>query len=148
VLIDKAGIARLLPHSGAMCLLDGVLNWDEMRIRCATTSHRAADNPMRRGGKLGILCGVEYAAQAMALHGGLAGGKPAGGRREAAGFLASVRSLACHVDRLDVLQGPIIVAAERLHGEAGRAIYSFLLQHADRTLLSGKAAVVLQAVGA
>ena len=143
MLIDKIGIAGLIPHSGAMCLLDGVLRWDDVRIQCTATSHQADSNPLRRNGQLGILCGVEYAAQAMALHGRLAAAAQTCGQAQA-GFLAAIRSVACHVDRLDVLPGTIIVAAERLMGDAERAIYSFLLRHQDCILLDGRAVVVLQ----
>jgi predicted hotdog family 3-hydroxylacyl-ACP dehydratase len=157
VLIEKADIARLIPHAGAMCLLDAVLDWDAIRIRCVATSHRDMQNPLRRSGRLGILCGVEYAAQAMALHGSLAStgagtarsaAPGAGTARSAAtgaGYLASVRDLACHTDRLDLLTGVLIVEAERLHGDAERAIYGFALRHDDRILLDGRAAVVLKA---
>jgi predicted hotdog family 3-hydroxylacyl-ACP dehydratase len=157
VLIEKADITRLIPHAGAMCLLDAVLEWDAVRIRCVATSHRDMQNPLRRSGRLGILCGVEYAAQAMALHGSLAStgagtarsaAPGAGTARSAAtgaGYLASVRDLACHTDRLDLLTGVLIVEAERLHGDAERAIYGFALRHDDRILLDGRAAVVLKA---
>jgi len=139
MLIDRAGIARLIPHSGDMCLLDHVMHWDAARIDCVAESHRAATNPLRRNGRLGAVCGVEYAAQAMALHGALtAGDGPA-----RAGLLASLRDLAWHIDRLDLLQGPLLVGAALLHGEAGRMIYRFELRHIERTILEGRAAVVL-----
>jgi predicted hotdog family 3-hydroxylacyl-ACP dehydratase len=145
--MQKAEIARLIPHAGAMCLLDNVLDWDGSRIRCAATSHRDMGNPLRRSGQLGILCGVEYAAQAMALHGSLAstGAGAAGSASAGAGYLASVRDLACHIDRMDLLSGMLIVEAERLHGDAERAIYGFSLRHDERILLTGRAAVVLKA---
>ncbi|MEA2726194.1 MAG: hypothetical protein QOF70_669 [Acetobacteraceae bacterium] len=142
MLIDKSGIARLIPHAGAMCLLDGVLTRDAARIQCATATHRAADNPLRHDGRLGILCGVEYAAQAMALHGALATGETG---RARVGYLASLRALACHAERLDLLPGTLVVEAERLHAEADRVIYGFTLRHEGRTLLTGRAAVVLSA---
>ena len=138
MLIDQAGIARLIPHSGAMCLLDSVLSWDETRICCIVGCHRSPDHPLRRNGQLGILCGVEYAAQAMAVHGALVSGNSS-----LSGYLASVRRLRCHADRLDLMPGDLRVEAERLHGEAGRAIYSFSLSHEDRVLLEGRIAVVL-----
>jgi predicted hotdog family 3-hydroxylacyl-ACP dehydratase len=142
VLIDKPGIGRLIPHAGEMCLLDGVLAWDEVRVRCATDSHRGSRHPLRHNGRLGILCGVEYAAQAIALHAALtAGADPTVCVR--AGYLASLRGLSCHHDRLDLLPGTLIVEAERLHGEADRAIYQFALRHEDRVLLDGRAAVVM-----
>ena len=68
MLIDKAAIARLIPHAGAMGLLDGVLSWDNEHIRCITTTHGAPDNPLRHRGRLGILCGVEYAARSPIHH--------------------------------------------------------------------------------
>ncbi len=138
MLIDKLAIARLIPHAGAMCLLDGVLSWDEARICCIARSHQSPDNPLRRNGQLGILCGVEYAAQTMALHGALVSGNPG-----LSGYLASVRSVRCAADRLDLVPGDLGVEAERLHSEAGRAIYRFRVYHADRVLLDGRAAVVL-----
>lgn len=136
--LDRAGIAALIPHDGAMCLLDGVLAWDAAHIDCVTDSHRAPDNPLRRDGMLGVLCGIEYAAQAMALHGALSGGA-----RARSGALASLRGLAAHVERLDTLAGPLLIAAERLHGEADRVIYGFALRHDGRIVLEGRAAAVL-----
>jgi len=56
VLLSKAEIARLIPHGGPMCLLDGVVRWDASSIRCASRSHRDQDNPMRAG-DLEILSG-------------------------------------------------------------------------------------------
>lgn len=146
MLIDAAAIARLVPHAGAMCLLAAVTRWDDARIDCAADSHREAANPLRRDGRLGILCGVEYAAQAMALHGALrARGDRARGDRARGGLLASLRNLAWHADRLDLLPGPLLVMAERLHGEADRVIYGFELRHGEDLLLEGRAAVVLAA---
>ena len=146
MLIDKQGIARLIPHAGVMCLLDGVLNWDKADIRCVATSHRATTNPLRRDGRLGVLCGVEYAAQAMALHGVLTSDTDAG--RPRLGYLASIRALTCHVSRLDLQPGTLIVEAERLHGDADRAIYGFNLRHENNVLLGGRAAVVLHEAAA
>jgi predicted hotdog family 3-hydroxylacyl-ACP dehydratase len=141
VLIDKAGIARLIPHAGNMALLDTVLAWDAVRIECTTDSHRAIDNPLRRHDRLGILCGVEYAAQAMAVHGALAAGRADQPRQ---GYLASLREVVCIGNRLDLLPGTLTVAAERLFGDPNRAIYRFTLTHEDNVLLEGRAAVVLR----
>jgi len=139
MLIDRTGIAKLIPHAQRMCLLDGVLSWDGVRLRCTTRTHLEADNPLRRNGRLGVLCGVEYAAQAMALHGALAAG--AGWSR--GGYLASVRALVCHVDRLDLTAGSLSVDVQRSHGDGERAIYSFAVNGDGRSLLTGRAAVVL-----
>lgn len=140
--LTRAEIAGLIPHSGAMCLLDGVTQWDATRIRCVSRSHRDADNPMRAGGRLPAVCGIEYAAQAMAVHGGLAG-KAAGKPR--AGLLASVREVECRRSRLDDLDGDLIVEAEQEAGDGNRVIYRFTLRVGDVEVLSGRAAVVLDA---
>jgi predicted hotdog family 3-hydroxylacyl-ACP dehydratase len=140
MLVTRAEIAGLIPHTGPMCLLDGVLQWDSSRIRCISRSHHAADNPLRADGRLPAVCGIEYAAQAMAVHGGLArqaGSKP---RR---GLLASVRDMACSRDRLDDLDGDLIVDAELEAGDGNRVIYRFTLRVGDVEVLNGRAAVVL-----
>jgi len=134
-------LAALIPHAGTMCLLDGVLSWDRNRIRCTARSHRAADNPLRHAGRLAVLCGVEYASQAMAVHGGLI----ADGVRPAAGYLASLRDLSCHVARLDDIAEDLVIDAENLTGEGSRVIYAFSITAGDRELLSGRAAVVIDA---
>lgn len=140
--LSRTDIARLIPHAGPMCLLDGVLEWDASRIRCVSRSHRDAGNPLRVDGHLPALCGVEYAAQAMAVHGGLAGGARGKPR---AGYLASLRDVACRRDRLDDLDGDLIVEAEHEAGDGNRVIYRFTLRVGVVEVLSGRAAVVLDA---
>lgn len=140
MLLTRAQIAGLIPHAGAMCLLDGVVSWDENRIRCVSGSHRDTANPLRAGGRLPAVCGIEYAAQAMAVHGGLAG-KTRG--RPRAGFLASVRDVVCRRERLDDLDGSLFVEAARMLGDEARVIYEFRLWVGEMEILSGRAAVVL-----
>jgi predicted hotdog family 3-hydroxylacyl-ACP dehydratase len=141
VLIDKMEIARLIPHAGDMILLDGVLSWGEVRIQCVTATHKSIGNPLRRDGRIGILCGVEYVAQAIALHAALTRDKTDTPRR---GYLASLRAVSCHADRLDVIPGTLLIEADQLLGEANRAIYNFALRNENRILLEGRAAVVLE----
>ncbi len=71
--LNRAWIEARIPHQGRMCLLDEVVECNAQYIRCATATHRAPDNPLRSHGRLGSAAGIEYAAQAMALHGALAG---------------------------------------------------------------------------
>ena len=142
--MTRPEIARLIPHAGAMCLLDAVEEWDDRRIRCVSRTHRSADNPLHADGRLPAVCGVEYAAQAMAVHGGLVG-KTAG--RPRAGYLASLRNVVCRSDRLDDLSGDLVVDAELLAGDGARVIYRFVLRVGDVEVLSGQAAVVLSTDG-
>ena len=139
---SKADIARLIPHAGAMCLLDGVVRWDSAQIRCVSRTHREMGNPLRAGGQLPAVCGIEYAAQAMAVHGGLAGKIDAKPR---AGYLVSLRDVICRKSRLDNLEGDLIVDAERLMGDRSRVIYQFTLWVGEIEVLSGRATVVFDA---
>ncbi|HEV2009093.1 MAG TPA: hydroxymyristoyl-ACP dehydratase [Burkholderiales bacterium] len=140
--LTKAEIAALIPHAGAMCLLDGVVHWDAVNIRCLSRSHRDPENPLRADGQLRAVCGIEYAAQAMAVHGALAG---IVGAKPKAGYLASVRDVACRKSRLDDLEGELIVDAGQLMGDEGRVIYQFTLRVGEIEVLSGRATVVLEA---
>ena len=83
-MIGRDRIMALIPHQGAMCLLDEAVLWTAERIVCRAVSHLDPANPLRRAGGLHALCGAEYALQAAALHGALlADGtpQPAGERR-------------------------------------------------------------------
>ena len=132
----------MIPHAGSMCLLDGVLSWDGARIRCLSRTHRDRHNPLRVDEELAALCGIEYAAQAMAIHGVLAGNV---GNRPRLGYLASLKDVRCRRTRLDDLQGDLIVEAERLMGEEAHVIYSFEVRVGEVEILRGRAAVVLEA---
>ena len=127
-----------------MCLLDEVLDWNAQHIRCRTATHRAPDNPLRSHGRLSIACGIEYAAQAMALHGALAGGAADGA---VVGLLASVRDVRLRVLRLDDIESDLICEVTHLAGDSRTALYEFALRDRDRNLLSGRASVILDARG-
>lgn len=137
--LNKAELAALIPHRGAMCLLDRVDSWDDERIACAAAGHQDADNPLRSHDRLHVLCGVEYAAQAMAVHGALLQGE----RTPAPGYLASVRDLAWSVERLDDVAGALQVEAERLIGDDRSVLYAFTVraQGHEQELLSGRASI-------
>jgi predicted hotdog family 3-hydroxylacyl-ACP dehydratase len=140
--LSKAEIAPLIPHSGAMCLLDEVLSWTENTIRASTSSHRDEHNPLRHRGRLPAVCGIEYAAQAMAIHGSLACMKTGTPR---AGYLVSVREVVWGKQNLDDLESTLIIDAEQLMGDARGALYRFSLRHMDREVSSGSLMVVLNA---
>jgi predicted hotdog family 3-hydroxylacyl-ACP dehydratase len=133
-------VADLVPQRGAMCLLDEVLSFDERSVVCRASSHRSADNPLRCDGRLPSIVGVEYGAQAMAVHGALqANGSVQGG------MLAGARAVRCHARYLDEEPGPLTVRAERLVADGGRLLYAFAVEGATGELVSGRIAVVLDA---
>ena len=141
-MLDRAAIAARIPHQGSMCLLDAVLGWSPGAIDCRAVSHNDPANPLRAGGRLGAASGIEYAAQAMAIHGALLGSCD---DRPRQGYLTSVRAVSLHVARLDDLPGPLDVRAERLSGDANNILYQFSVSHDGHCLLAGRAAVVLDA---
>jgi predicted hotdog family 3-hydroxylacyl-ACP dehydratase len=136
--LDHAAIAARIPHAGNMCLLHEVQAWDEAQITARATSHRAIDHPLRGSGGLGITAGIEYAAQAMAVHGSLlTDGAPRAGR------LASVRGVQCHVRWLDREPEDLTVTARRISGDDAAMVYDFELLAGDRLLMRGRASVAL-----
>jgi predicted hotdog family 3-hydroxylacyl-ACP dehydratase len=136
-----AAIAALIPHQGRMCLLDAVLDCTAERITCRASSHTATDHPLRSPQGLLAPVGIEYAAQAMALHGALNAKPGVDGRP---GFLASARGVRLYVDRLDTVQGALLVQVDHLAGDERQAMYRFALHDEQgRPLLDGRATVVL-----
>ena len=150
--LDREWIEQHIPHKGRMCLLDEVLSWDAAHIRCRSSTHRSADNPLRLHGRLGAACGIEYAAQAMAVHGALiAASAPLastvatsvrGSIGAGVGYLASVRNVSLRVERLDDLEADLIASAERLTGDARTVLYEFSVSSGRWLLLSGRAGIV------
>ena len=139
--LTAADIAGLLPHSGSMVLLDAVLDYDADSIHCLSHSHHDVNNPLRMDGRLPAWCGIEYAAQAMAIHHGLCVGHAAAPLR---GFLAVARDVALTPTDLDGLPGELHIHADKIIAESGRSMYRFHLSSQGQTLLSGRVAVVLQ----
>lgn len=125
-----------------MCLLDGVLECDAQHIRCTSSSHRNADNPMRSGDVLLALCGIEYAAQAMAVHGAW---DASFDKKPRAGYLAALRDVTCHTMRLDNLDDDLVIDATRVMGDEARVIYQFNIHAGTTMIMSGRATVVLDA---
>lgn len=145
--MNKDEICARIPHAGAMCLLDRVEAWDQDGITCSASSHHDARNPLRSHGRLHAVCGLEYAAQAMAVHGSLINDAGSGHSPEnppgkpKVGFLASVRELKMHVERLDKVAADLRIKVQRLNHIEGISVYGFEVAAGDRLLISGRAAV-------
>lgn len=147
---DREWIEAHIPHQGRMCLLDEVLSWDSSHVRCRTRTHRAPDNPLRLHGRLGTVCGIEYGAQAMAVHGALlaearAARCPPGDAQPLTGYLTSVRDVSWQIPRLDDLPDDLIAEAERIMSNERTALYALLISIAGRVLLQARATVVFGA---
>ena len=141
--LDRAWIEQRIPHQGRMCLLDEVIEWNAERIVCSSAGHRAADHPLRANGRLGTVCGIELAAQTMAVHGALLA--QASAQRPRAGLLAAVRAVRMRVLRLDDIESSLFCEAVRVLGDRDTALYEFELRSSASSLMSGRATVVLDA---
>jgi predicted hotdog family 3-hydroxylacyl-ACP dehydratase len=142
VLLDRDGIAALVPHAGTMCLWDEVLAWDDATIRLRAYNHRNPAHPLRSHGVLRALHLCEYGAQAMAVHGGLLA-RQAGGRA-ASGMLVALRAIELHVARIDDLPDALECEADVLARSDTAQQYAFRISHAGMLLAEGRAAVMLQ----
>jgi predicted hotdog family 3-hydroxylacyl-ACP dehydratase len=123
--IGPKGVAALIPHAGAMRLIDQVNSATEEQVVCSTLSHRSPDNPLRVNGALPASAAIEYAAQAMAVHAALTRGGPP--RR---GFLVVASGVTWTADRLDGTDAPLIVTATRLASMGDGAQYAFTVETA------------------
>lgn len=141
-IMSKADISRLIPHQGAMCLLDAIEQWDETSIICKTASHRDAANPLRRGNQLEAICGLEYAAQTMAVHVGLL--EQDRKQKMVVGYLGAVKDLMLRASRLDDVQGDLTIQATRLIGQGSSFIYTFRVSAGRQELLDGRASIFLK----
>lgn len=136
--LDRDAIARLVPHHGAMCLLEEVLECDENAIACRATSHRDPANPLRTAAGLPAIMGVEYAAQAVAVHAAVL--EHTSGARK--GYLAALRDVHFSVERLDHTPGDLVVRTTRVAAESGRLLYDFHIEAGGLELLKGRLSVV------
>ncbi|MFS8064292.1 MAG: phosphotransferase [Luteimonas sp.] len=142
-MIGRAEIITLVPHQGAMCLWDEVLDWDARTIRLRARNHRDPAHPLRNGERLRAVHLCEYGAQSMAVHGGLRARESGG--VAGPGLLVALRGVKLHVARIDDLPGVIDCVAEVLIDSDSGWQYAFRITHADRLLAEGRAAVMLQA---
>jgi predicted hotdog family 3-hydroxylacyl-ACP dehydratase len=140
--INKSEIRTLVPHSGLMCLLDSVTEWDDRSITCISNTHRDPANPLRRDGRLSALQAFEYAAQTAAVHGGLRA--RSAGMTAPPGYLAALRDARMHVMRLDDIASPLQICAHRLFGEAANTVYECRVSAGDVLLADGRIIIMLR----
>lgn len=133
-------IAKLIPHQGAMCLLDTIVRWDGDTIVCESARHRAPDNPLRAHGRLSVLHAIEFAAQAMAAHQCLTGGQSTAPRY---GLLISVRECTFARERLDDCASPLTIETKRIASTADALTYRFAVSAAGEAVADGRASVVV-----
>lgn len=133
-----SSIAGMLPHAGAMVLVDEIVYADPMRIECRTRAHTRPGFPLAHDGAVSSLCGIEIAAQAMALHAALQ--DPS--RRPRSARLASLSDVEVRVDRLDDRADALCVEAILEQASARGSAYRFSVAAGSDTLIRGRALVI------
>jgi predicted hotdog family 3-hydroxylacyl-ACP dehydratase len=139
--INEGEIRTLIPHSGLMCLLQQVTQWDDRSITCVTNTHCDPANPLRRDGRLSAVHAFEYGAQAAAVHGGLRARSI--GATAPPGYLAALRDARLHVERLDNITVPLHISANCLFGDGANTIYECRVS-ADNVLLAHARVTIIQ----
>lgn len=139
--LHREDFESLIPHAGAMCMLARVIGVDAQSIHCEADGHRDPLNPLRTGGALAITAGIEYAAQAVALHAAL---QRDDGGAVSNGSLAVLSDVKWTANRLDDIAGPLAVRATLLAGTSAGRQYSFEVGARDGApVLSGVLIIAL-----
>lgn len=144
--LTKAELDQLLPHAGAMRLIDGVESWDETTIRCRTGSHQDPANPLRYGADLDAVAGLEYAAQAMGVHCGLL--NRAQSTEGLIGYVGGLRDVVIGIARLDDCHEELMIDATRLFDGGRSFMYDFAISSAGHNVMTGRASIFIQPVQA
>lgn len=139
--LTREQIRALIPHAGAMCLLDSVIEWDHAGIHCRSESHRREHHPLRRNGCVAAVHLVEYAAQAAAVHAGLLA-RESGDGPPPGGFLAGVREVELAEQSVDSVMTPLDIRVHRQLGGAQGVIYRFVVDSAGAVQSSGQLTIV------
>ena len=137
-MIPAVPIERMLPHAGAMVLVDEIVYADPMRIECRTRAHLRPGFPLAIDGRAPSLGGIEIAAQAMALHAALQEPDP----RPKPGRLASLSEIEVVHDRLDDRADALRIEATLEHASARGSAYRFSVARGDDVLIRGRALLV------
>ena len=137
--IDRTGIERLVPHAGAMCLLDEVTAWEQDWIVCASAAP-AATHPLARAGRVPAIAAAEYAAQATAVHGALI--DTTGAPRT--GLLATLVDVTLAAPELPVGQA-LRIRADLLGRSPAGCMYEFEVSAGAGVIVTGRLTVALLA---
>lgn len=137
--LGRDAILACIPHQGTMCLWDTVQEWNQRHIVLSSTTHRQATHPLRQANQLHSVILCEYAAQAMAVHGGLMAQAEHSPMR--VGRLVALHNVHLSVDRIDTLNGLLYCHATCLARNGLSASYTFQLSHTGDQLAAGRATV-------
>jgi predicted hotdog family 3-hydroxylacyl-ACP dehydratase len=138
--VSRADVERMLEHAGDMCLLDCTTEWDNQNIYCSAPAPQAG-HPLMRDGRVPAIAGVEYAAQAAALHGALLDTA----MTPRAGMLAKLRDITLHRPWFPASKKSLMIHAKLISRTDGGCMYSFEVTSEQQTITSGSLMVVFTA---
>ncbi|HSV58280.1 MAG TPA: hydroxymyristoyl-ACP dehydratase [Variovorax sp.] len=129
----RAQIETLVPHAGAMCLLDAVTAWDASHIACSSAGP-GPGHPLARDGRVPAIAACEYAAQAVAVHGALLDGV----QDARDGMLAKLADVDLRMCSFPSGAAQVTVHAELLGRLATGCLYAFDVASAGQAVASGR----------
>ena len=135
--LNHKEIEQRLPHAGTMSLLNEVIEANSNSLTALAKSHLETNNPLRLNGKIATVNGIEYAAQAMAIHGSLLSDI------SPAGYIAAVRNIDINVPFFPETDAPLIIEVQRLMSDKNGFSYQFYINCEQISLISGKITVFL-----
>lgn len=139
--VDRARIEQLVPHAGAMCLLDAVMQWDADQINCTSVSP-SSSHALARDGRVPAIAAAEYAAQATAVHGALL--EDTAGPR--AGLLAKLMDVDLHRAEFPSNGAAVNVNAQLLSRLGAGCLYAFEVTQGE-PIASGRLIVAFASSG-
>lgn len=139
ILITKNEIEKMIPHGTSMCLLDGVIEWNEQTITTECHTHFSPTNPLLEKGDLAIVNLIEYGAQTAAIHAalnqtGLSVKRPA--------YLGAIKNIEFHCPIISSSTQSIEIKANCINSNPNGAIYLISAEGDGKPLLSGKIILV------
>jgi len=145
ITLNSREIAQRLPHAGKMCLLHEVIEASSDALTAEANSHLDADNPLRLDGKIATVNGIEYAAQAMAIHGSLLLSELSSTASETpqTGYIATVRNIQMAVPFIPETGAALVINVQQLMSDSNGFTYQFHIDCEQQRLISGKITVFL-----
>jgi len=140
--LNSQEIEQRLPHAGKMSLLDKVSYADLTVLKASASSYLNSDNPLRFNGKLASINGIEYAAQAMAIHSHLLSEAKKSGKGEQdatqTGYIATIRNVEINTPFFPETKAIIAIEVAQLMSDTNGFTYQFQISCEKKALISGK----------
>jgi predicted hotdog family 3-hydroxylacyl-ACP dehydratase len=130
-------IEQVVPHRGAMRLVDRLLDWDDDRVAVEATV--PADGPFHDGAGVPAWIGIEYMAQAIAAWAGCQA--RVRGEETKLGFLLGSRRYSAETGRFAAGSVLRIEARRELFGDNGLGMFACRILQGERVVASANVSV-------